>query len=254
VAREARLPGLAEWARVRDWRVHQLSKLPEVEVYRSSRMSRDDVVATGARHVAIATGGRWRRDGRGRSSAVAIPSLDDSRLMTPDQIMSGQRPHGPVVVFDDDHYYMASAIAELLAKEGQAVTYVTSAGLAAAWTKHTAEQAGIQAALIRLNIGIVVSHRLSGITPDGAELSCIYSGKKMLVPCGGVVAVTSRDPVDELWHDLQGTELASLVRIGDCKAPGIIAQAVHDGHAFAQEFDRSPDAIIMRRERVVLTS
>ena len=253
VTREAKLPGLAEWARVRDWRVHQISKLPEVEIYRSSRMSRDDVVATGARHVAIATGSRWRKDGRGRSSAVPIPSLDDSRLMTPDQIVAGQRPHGPVVVFDDDHYYMASSVAELLAQDGHAVTYVTSAGLAAAWTKYTSEQPQVQGALIAKNVDIIVSHRLTGLMPDGAELTCIYSGRKRVIACGGVVTVTSRDPVDMLWQELQDADLTSLVRIGDCKAPGIIAQAVHDGHAYAQEFCLAPEEVLIRRERVVLT-
>jgi dimethylamine/trimethylamine dehydrogenase len=41
-------------------------------------------------------------------------------------------------------------------------------------------------------------------------------------------------------------------RIGDCKAPGIIAQAVYDGHRFAQEFDLDEAAAATaRRERVV---
>ena len=42
VAREARLPGLSEWARVRDYRVGQLHKLPNVEIYRASRLARPE--------------------------------------------------------------------------------------------------------------------------------------------------------------------------------------------------------------------
>jgi dimethylamine/trimethylamine dehydrogenase len=36
VALECRLPGLAAWGRVRDWRVLQIAKLPNVELYLES--------------------------------------------------------------------------------------------------------------------------------------------------------------------------------------------------------------------------
>ena len=48
--------------------------------------------------------------------------------------MAGKRPDGPVVIFDDEGYMMASALAELLAKEGRDVTYVATAGLVSAWS------------------------------------------------------------------------------------------------------------------------
>jgi dimethylamine/trimethylamine dehydrogenase len=252
VTHEARLPGLSEWARVRDWRVQQLSKLPNVEVFRGSEMSREDVIDTQIRHVVIATGSTWRRDGCGRSFTTPISSLDDRRMLTPDQIMAGQRPKGPVVVFDDDHYYMASCITELLAREGHTLTYVTSGSVVAPWTSYTMEQARVQASLIALGVKIVVSHTVSGLGPENAELTCIYSNRSYHIPCGGLVSVTSREPRDLLWHDLRDAGLSSLVHIGDCKAPGIIAQAVFDGHAFAEEFGFDPTLAPVKRERVLL--
>jgi len=36
VTRESRLPGLAAWARVRDWRLLQLNKLANVSLYLES--------------------------------------------------------------------------------------------------------------------------------------------------------------------------------------------------------------------------
>ncbi len=111
VGREAKLPGLAEWARVRDWRVGQIAKMSNIEVFRGSAMTREDVIDVGADHVVAATGSTWRREGLGRSSDVAITSYLDPRTLTPDDIMAGKRPEGPVVIFDDDHYYMASVIA-----------------------------------------------------------------------------------------------------------------------------------------------
>ena len=80
-------------------------------------MSADDIVGFGAAHV-IATGSHWRKDGRGRDQVTAIASFDHPHVFSPDDIMDGIRPEGSVVVFDNDHYYMASVIAELLAREG----------------------------------------------------------------------------------------------------------------------------------------
>jgi dimethylamine/trimethylamine dehydrogenase len=47
---------MAEWRRVHDWRVHQLDKLPNVEVYRGSRPSAANILEYGCEHVALATG------------------------------------------------------------------------------------------------------------------------------------------------------------------------------------------------------
>ncbi len=55
VARECRLPGLAAWGRVRDYRIGQTGKMTNVNVYRSSALTADDIM-NGARpsgHVAI---------------------------------------------------------------------------------------------------------------------------------------------------------------------------------------------------------
>lgn len=166
--------------------------------------------------------------------------------------MAGKRPKGTVVVFDDDHYYMASVIALLLAKEGLPVTYVTSDGIAASFSEHTVEQARTQAGLIAAGVKIIVSHGLAGFAGDTLEIACGFSGNITALPCGGLVTVTSREPNDALWQDLKDDTGLRVSRIGDCKAPGIIAQAVYDGHRFAQEFDLSEEEATARRERVVL--
>ena len=40
VTRESQLPGLAEWRRVRDYRVQQIQSMPNVDVYLDSRQRR----------------------------------------------------------------------------------------------------------------------------------------------------------------------------------------------------------------------
>jgi dimethylamine/trimethylamine dehydrogenase len=251
VAREATLPGLAEWGRVSSWRTQQLAKLANVEIFRSSRMSAKDVLDTGARHVFIAAGARWRGDGRGRHHAAPIASFADARTLSPDAIMAGKRPEDPVVVFDDDHYYMASVIAELLAREGRQVAYVTTEGTVSAWSSYTAEQARAQSRLIELGVSIVTSTAVAALGPGTAELVCIYTGRSREVACGGFVPVTSRAPDDDLFDQLHGKGLATLRRIGDCRAPGLIAHAVYDGHRAARALQEPLEEAVARRERVV---
>jgi dimethylamine/trimethylamine dehydrogenase len=249
---ETRLPGLSEWMRVRDWRVHQISKLANIEVFRESPMLADDVIDTGIAHVVVAAGSRWRKSGLGRSHKRAIASFDDVRTLAPEEVMAGASVEGPVVVFDDDHYYVASALCEHLAARGAAVTYVTSAGKVSAWSDHTAEQARTHARLIEMGVTIIVSSTVAGLEPSAARLACVFSGRTQEIACEAFVPVTSRQPDGELWLALQGRGLATLSRIGDGKAPGLIAQAVYDGHRLAREFGE--DAVSIRRERVITGS
>lgn len=249
VVLEARLPGLSEWARVRDWREHQLRKLPNVEVYRASRMQPDDVIETGARHVLCATGSSWRADGRGASNASPVSSFSDARTMTPDAVLAGARPRGPVVIFDDDGYHMAVALADLLAGEGLEVTVVTPAGTAASWTRYTVEHDRIQARLVEQGVRIVTSMVVVSLSPESAMIACVYSGRSREIPCGGFIPVTSREPCDVLWRALEGRGLLTLERIGDARAPGLIAHAVYDGHRAGREFLAQPRDMVIRRER-----
>ncbi len=47
------------------------------------------------------------------------------QIFTPDDIMAGRLPTAPTLIFDDDHYYMASVIAEVLRQNQVPVTLVT---------------------------------------------------------------------------------------------------------------------------------
>lgn len=247
---ESRLPGLSAWARVRDWRLTQIEKLSNVSIFRESRLGAEDIAAMEQHKIVLATGSQWRTNGLGRSSPMMIASYDDLRTLTPDDIMTGQRPRGSVVIFDDDGYYMASVLAELLAREGLPVTFVTPDGIAASWTEYTAEQGRVQAALIAAGVKIITSHAVSALMPGTAQLTCVYSGASHEISCGGFVPVTSRQPNDSLWQATKALPGKQVARIGDCKAPGLIAHAVYEGRRYAEEFGEA--AVTERRERVVV--
>jgi dimethylamine/trimethylamine dehydrogenase len=248
VTAESRLPGLSEWIRVRDYRVQQIGRMTNVEVYRESEMGADDVLAVGADYVVVATGATWRRDGFGRIHPAGIADLGPSeRIFTPDDIMAGRLPEGRVLVFDDDHYYMGAVVAERICAEGSPVILVTPEDKAAAWSGYTDEQVRSQRRLLELGVEIVTAHGLSAFDGREAVLACAYTGRNRRIAADAVLMVTARRPNDGLYHTLSdrlaaGTEGApkSLRRIGDCEAPAIIAAAVYAGHKFARELEAEP--------------
>jgi dimethylamine/trimethylamine dehydrogenase len=246
VTLESALPGLAEWARVRDWRIAQLNKLPNVEIFLDSQLDAGQIVEFGADCVALATGARWRTDGLGRWFESAIETSDRARILTPDDIMAGARPEGPVVIFDDDHYYMGGVIAEQLRSSGLEVTLVTPDGVVSSWTSSTDEQYRIQARLLELGVQIETSTVLESVRNDSAVLACAYTGKQREVAAGCAVMVTSRVPSDALYHAL--SEQIEIARVGDCSAPGTIAAAVFAGHRYARDLDSEPTDLPFLRE------
>jgi len=254
VTRESRLPGLSEWVRVRNHRTQQIHSMTNVEIYLESTMTVDDVLATEVDHVVVATGASWRADGVGLYAEIPISGLDaHEQVFTPDDIMSGHLPTGTTIVYDDDHYYMGSVIAEKLRLESIPVNFVTPNSVVCNWGNMTAEQARVQKRLIDLGVNIIASHRLSSYEGQCAVLNCVYSEKEQNIDIESIVTVTSRHPNDTLFRELQNhkneqpdSAPKSITRIGDCEAPAIIAGAVFSGHRYARELDTivNPDARI----------
>ena len=251
VTLESRLPGLAEWARVRDWRVGQLERMANVSIYRESELEAEHVLEFGARHVAIATGSVWRRDGVGRDSGFALPGFDNDLVLTPDDIMAGRDPQaGPVIIWDDDHYCMGGILAELCRYAGLDVTIVTPAAMVSAWTANTLEALPIAKRMARLEVEVFSYMSVTGISGDNVELMSGLTGAKSERAAGALVTITARLPVDALYEQLRDrwreVGIVSLTRIGDCLAPSTIQQAVYSGHKWARELDEPPEALTPR--------
>jgi dimethylamine/trimethylamine dehydrogenase len=252
VATECRLPGLAAWGRVRDWRLLQIGKMTNVSLYLESSMTAETALELGADHILIATGSTWRRDGTARHHLKAIDIT--APCLTPDDLIAGKRPIGRnVVIYDDEHYYMGGVLAELMQKEDHAVTIVTPAPFVSAFTKNTLEQARIHAHLAGLGITIVTGRSVDSVATDHVTTSCIFTGESAPLACDAAVLVTARDPVDVLFHDLKAKG-AKVLRAGDCFAPGTIAAAVHAGRRYAEEFGRpASDHLELPFRREVVT-
>ena len=259
---ETRLPGLAAWARVRDWRIGQLNTMANVEVFLDSFMDADAIRAFGAPHVVLATGSSWRRDGVGHCHHHALPGAGAAHVFGPEDIVEGRVDRGPVVVFDDDHMYLGGVVAEKLAADGLEVTLVTTASDVSAFTLLTLEQGFVQQRLRELGVAIAQQTSLVRIDKEEVELACVFTGATRRVPAAAVVLVTSRIPNNGLYANLarrpdllEAAGLKSLALIGDCHAPGLIAAAVYDGHLYARELDateRAGDTVPYRREHMDL--
>ncbi len=251
VTKESHLPGLSEWARVRDYRKGQIQSMTNVEVFLQSELSAEQVREVGADHVAIATGALWRRDGFGRAIRSPIPGAESVRILTPDDIMDGDRPDGSVVIYDDDHYYMGSIMAELLVAEGHQVTLATTGLCVASWTEYTLEQGHIERRLVGAGVEILPRHKLSAVDGNSVHLINTLTGEAV-VRDGSVVSVTARLPKGDLYTELmadpdalQNSGILSVRRIGDCYGPATIAAAVYEGHRYARELetDMDPDDV-----------
>jgi dimethylamine/trimethylamine dehydrogenase len=258
VARESKLPGLAAWGRVRDYRAYQLQKMTNVEIFYDSALDAAQILEFGYDHVAIATGASWRRDGVAHAHLKPMPIADGVEVLTPDDLMAGKRPVArEVTVFDDDHYYMGSVLAELLAKDNYKVTFVTPAVEVSNWSRNTMEQHKIQARLIELGVEIITNQAVAAASPGEITLRCSYTGRETSRAGGALVLVTARLPHDQLYLDLAARQgdwadagLKSVKGIGDAWAPGTIAIAVYAGRRFAEELDTPDigDALPFRRE------
>ena len=192
VVNESKLPGLGTWKRVADYRLGQLQKLPQVHTFTHSELDAGQVLEfakeSGAGHVVIATGSRWDRDGIGRTHRKPVGNDGSVRLITPDDIMandgkandsraddgraddgSDKTVRGDVVIYDDDHYYMGSVIAEKLVAGGAVVTLVTPAAEVSSWTRNTLEQAHIER---RLAPAWRDHHRKTQIPPHKRWAGC----------------------------------------------------------------------------------
>ncbi|MBT4521641.1 MAG: FAD-dependent oxidoreductase, partial [Halieaceae bacterium] len=245
VTRESRLPGLSEWARVRDYRLSQIGTLPNVHLYLDSVMGVEEVTDFAADHVIIATGSRWRRNGLGRWHKSPVTDFEQPNVITPDDIMDGAQPATSVCIFDDDYYYMAAVIAVKLAEAGCEVPLVSTEGRPAAWGDNTEEQTPTHQQLLALGVNFVGYHAVTGFDGEQVMASCIFSENERRIAAQWLVPVTSREPQDALYQELDNKRdvlaaagMQTLVIIGDCEAPGIIAGAVQSGHKVAREIGR----------------
>ncbi len=257
-AREARLPGLSSWVRVADHRLQHLREHANADLYPVSPLTAGDVLGFGFRHVFLATGARWRRDGVGGHGRNPIRGLDRAHVFSPDDIMAARLPAGDVVVYDDEHGYLGGALAEHLQAQGCRVALVTPAAEPSVWLHNTLEQPAVHKRLLEAGVRLHPHRAVTAVDGRAAELACVHTGRTERVACDALVPVTERVPEDGLYRALaadpdalERAGIATLRILGDADAPGSLAAAVYAGHLAARSFEADPaevEAALFRRE------
>ena len=179
-------------------------------------------------------------------------------VLTPDDIFAGVRPKGArVTIFDDDHYYLAGVLAELLVKENFEVSIVCPKPQVSGWTRNTLEVDRIQARLLRSGVRLLTNQALVSVGAGAVVLNCAYTESESELTTDSVVLVTARIPNNALLEELtarkaewQDAGVHRVVAVGDAEAPSTIAAAVYSGHKLARGLGLELDepALAVRRE------
>jgi dimethylamine/trimethylamine dehydrogenase len=255
---EARLPGCQTLARVRDYRVYQLARMNNVQIYRGSPVDVDDILRFGAKRVVLATGSTWRTDGVGPSTPSGIVFGSEGDVRSPESILRDPAAaKGPVVVYDDDHYYVGHGIAEWLRAKGLDVTLITPLADVSQWSYYTLELRRLEERLEDAGVVCITKSKVKEVS-NGTVV--VATGRRSTsLPCGTFVPVTLRAPDRRLadalnlrrddWRD---AGIESVTLIGDALAPGTVAAAVYAGAAYGRDLGEAPRTESFLRERAVL--
>ena len=193
-----------------------------------------------------------------------IPGADAAlaHCLTPEQVMAGKPVGERVVIVDGDNHFTGAAMAELLADQGKQVTIVTDAANVAEYTYFTMEMGNLKRMMHEKRIGKFTYHWPERIAPGAVTLYDLYRDSPDLTDlgngrfgrregtetieaaCDSVVLVTARVPNAALYRELkarsaewEAMEIRGLYRVGDCRAPQQLMNAIFDAHRLAREFD-----------------
>ncbi len=251
-----RLPGFGEWGRIGAYRAVQIARLPAIELTLGRELDADAIRGWGADVVVLATGSFWAEDGLNGFTREPIPGADAHlpHVLTPEQVLlAGKRPPGDrVVVYDADGYFAAPGVAELLARDGHRVEFVTGHETIAPFAAETLEDSLTRERLHDAGVALRRSTVATAVEPGIVRVAGEF-GDRDAVEADGVVLVTQRRSRDELFHELEGT-LPALYRVGDCVAPRLLAESIFDGHRLAREIDQPDPAVALPylRERPMM--
>jgi dimethylamine/trimethylamine dehydrogenase len=265
-----RLPGLAEWIRVVDYRKTIGERLRNLAIVTNKRLTLEEILDYGADRVILATGSRWASDGLNGVTQSPIPGADASmaHVLTPEQIMvEGKAIEGDrVLVYDCEGYFMGVSLAERLAREGRRVTLMTPLAGPAPYLDYTGENQMMIPQLYDLGVEIVGGHVLNAVYPGESHgYVRAYPAREMSWTVDAVVLVTQRIPDNTLYRELnedrsrlEEAGIDEVYRVGDCVAPRPqVADAIFDGHRLAREIDSEDPAVArpyIRENRVLGSS
>ncbi len=221
---EARLPGLAEMAKVYEHQLHMAARYG-VELALGARASHEDVLAHAPDVVVLATGSTMRApDGlaaRGTRpvSAHAFAAAWDG---------AGAPAGATAVLYDHDHTAATYAVADALAAT-HAHTVLVTPRTQIAQAVNYCSALGIHRRLHTAGVEILTACEPLSWRGGTVTVSNVFSGRRRDIE--GVrtfVHATPRRADDALWAPL--SDRVEVRAVGDCVAPRNLLIAIHEGH------------------------
>ena len=231
----ADLPGRETYGKAVDWWAAEVARLG-VDVRLGAPADVGMVLAEQPDAVIVATGARYSPGGRSVTFDADIPGHDRAFVYRPDQILlDGARPTGRVVLFDGEGMHASAGVAELLARGGAEVLYVT-AGFSPL-SPRLVDNFEARAVVQRLKAAGVQFVPTTWVRRIGERAVTLYDihtdEERVLEDVDAVVLSTGRVPLDGLARELEG-RVAQLFTIGDALAARPLAAASYEGQKFAR--------------------
>jgi 2,4-dienoyl-CoA reductase-like NADH-dependent reductase (Old Yellow Enzyme family)/thioredoxin reductase len=227
----AGIPGREHLLTLRAWWLRQLDQLG-VDLRTEVRADESEVLSHNPDVAIVATGSYYDRTGESGFAPRPIPGWEGDNVYCPEAVISRASVlSGNVLVLDEEGYNTAAGVAEIAARDGATVEYVTRKLVAA-------EALGRDARYVHQRLratGVTIS-TLTYVTEIGERsvtLVDLPTGASRVVNADAVVLATMRKPVDELADALDG-KVRYVYLIGDALSPRSLREATYEGHRFAR--------------------
>ncbi len=238
----ADLPGREYFHKAIEWWERELKRLG-VRIRIGTEATADAILRENPHAVVVATGALYSRGGRSYFLDADIPGHERPFVYRPEDILLGTaKPSGKIVLLDCEGLNTSLGTAEVLARAGATVQYLTP-GFApiSARLVDAHESRFIMKRLRAAGVSIAPTTYIKSIGNHIVTVYDVYSEEERTIEdVDAVVLSTSRIPQSVLAKELAG-KIAQLYTVGDALAARPWAAAAYEGQKFAR-YIGEPDA------------
>ncbi|MDX1514815.1 MAG: FAD-dependent oxidoreductase [Gammaproteobacteria bacterium] len=213
-----------------DWYEGQLQQL-QVQVRFNTPMEGEDVLATDADVIVVATGSLPAGSGfqRFRPVPETLPGMDKGGVFSVEEVMSrAARPGHRVLLLDDGGNWRGAGTAWHLAEQGHAVTILTPDGMVARELMRSAADFPLRRKLKQLGVTFVTDSAVTTWHGDGATVVNLLDGSEQRIDGDALVLATPNVSETTLMEQL-ASETREVHAVGDCVAPRWAVHAIYEG-------------------------
>ncbi len=218
-----------------DWYRKQLEKM-QVRVELKRELTADDIKASGAEVVVIATGSNPNRTGWQRSMPhqEKLPGADQPDVTTVHDVLEGTATPGTNVLLLDDinGWWPASGTAIHLAKLRHQVTIVTASEKAAGQLDYSATGDTTRERFAKLGIEVLLATGVKSWDNGRATLVNLYTGDEDVREFDTLVTATTNVPEDRVFKALEGSGIA-VHTLGDAIHARTASMAIYEARELA---------------------